>query len=147
MAERMTPSRQGAGPEPAARVGGVLVPILLVGVAFAVVRSIGSDEGVHPSQVFAALFFGFLIYDIAVALGMATSRMRGHRSGRYSSIVAFNVIFSVMWLLATWGSGAGPTGWMDNTWTTTLVGLAAIAVQIGSVRSLDQLGRTHRAEP
>jgi hypothetical protein len=133
----------------AAAAGGVLAPLGLSALVFVLLRASSSadpsGESVEISMIFASVFLGFVAFDLAVAIGMASSRAMGRGAGRYSSLVGLTVLFWFFWVATTGITAGDHPSWTANTSAALVVGVVCLAVEFLGVRQLDRIGTTNPA--
>ena len=119
----------------AAAAAGLLAPFGLAALLLLLLRS-GGDR-VEISTVFACVFFGFVLFDLATAIGMAVRRRRGRGASRYSSLVGLTLLFWLFWVATTGVPGSEPSGaWTANTGVALGLGAVLVAIEFLGVRRL-----------
>ncbi len=120
-------------------VGGVLGPLALIGIAFVTLRAMAGGDTPVMVLVPAALFFGLMAFDLAVAVGFAVSRHRGQAAGNYSTAAAFGIILLPIWLMVAAAQNQG--SWVASPLPVVVVGLACLVAQVIGVARLNRVGR------
>lgn len=123
----------------AATAGGVLAPFGLSALVFVLLRAGGHDAEI--SMICASVFLGFVMFDLTVAVGMASSRSRGRGSGSYSSLVGLTVLFWFFWVATTGIPNDESSSWTANTGAALVLGVACLAAEFLAVRRLGRVGK------
>ena len=106
-----------------ATAGGIMAPVGLTALAFVFLRWTTGAERFEPAMAAASAFFGFVVFDVAVALGMASSRRHGGGAGNYSSLGFLTAFFWFCWLMMTTVPGSDSANWTQSTATALGLGL------------------------
>lgn len=131
-------SRRGGIP---ATAGGALAPFGLSALVFVLLRASASGEDAEISMICASVFLGFVIFDLALAFGMASSRAKGRGAGSYSSLVGLTVLFWFFWMATTGITTGQSSSWTANAGAALVLGVACLTAEFLGVRRLGRVGK------